>query len=251
MGGDDQFFTEAEAGSLSTPEYDYSTQIKNPKDLGMSADGTITALERDFKGLAAYIKVLLGGGGPAQKGPGGKDRPLGNKYFLQTGAKCKDSATQKDVDRSIYINNVPTGALSLSVDDEMGTGGGAQGLVPGILEKMTDLNPMNMFQAFTEGTDPVCRRVTMETIDESNMKSYKGAYLTETDLKKMNPCWFEKENGQRKNPVTGKVCTIRDGFTTEKKSIADMPDDTLIKIYYTSIGLLLLYMFTRILIKKN
>ena len=249
--GDDQFFKEAEAGSLTTPDYDYSSQIKNPKDLGMSASGSISALERDFKGLAAYIKVLLGGGGPAQKGPGGEYRPLGNKYFLQTGAKCKDRDTQKDVNRSIYINNVPTGALSLSVDDEMGTGGGAKGLVPGILEKMATLNPMDMFQAFTASSDPSCVWVTMETIDESNMKTYKGAYLTETDLRKMNPCWFKEENGQRKNPVTGRICTIRDGFTTEKKSIADMPDDTLIKIYYTSIGLLLLYMFTKILMKKN
>ena len=69
-------------------------------------------------------------------------------------------------------------------------------------------------------------------------------------IKKMSPCWFKKKDGVQKNPVTGKTCTLRQGFTTEKKSIADMPDDTLIKIYYTSIGLLLLYMFTRILTKK-
>ena len=80
---DEEFFKEAEEGGLTTPEYDYSSQIKNPGEMGMSASGSISALERDFKGLASYIKVLLGGGGPAQKGPGGEYRPLGDKYFLQ------------------------------------------------------------------------------------------------------------------------------------------------------------------------
>ena len=77
------FFENAEAGSLTTPEYDYSSQIKTPKEMGMSAKGDVTTLENDFKGLASYIKVLLGGGGPAQTGPGGQYRPLGNKYFYK------------------------------------------------------------------------------------------------------------------------------------------------------------------------
>ena len=59
----------------------------------------------------------------------------------------------------------------------MGSGGGAQGLVPGILEKLADLNPMDMFQAFTSGSDPKCRYVTMETIDDNNISSYKGRIL--------------------------------------------------------------------------
>jgi hypothetical protein len=246
------FFENAEAGSLTTPEYDYSNQIKTPAEMGMSAKGDITTMESDFKGLASYIKVLLGGGGDAQKGDGmAKYRPLGNKYFLQTGAKCKD-VNGKDVERSIYINNRPTGESAFSVDDEMGGGGGGKGIVPGILEKLGDLNPMNMFQAFTEGTDPKCRAVNMEVINSDNIVSYENKYIIDAELKKMSPCWFKKNaNNQKVNPVTGDICTIKDGFTTEKNSIADMPDDILIKIYYTSIGLLLLYMFTRILIKKN
>jgi len=246
------FFENAEAGSLTTPDYDYSSQIKTPAEMGMSAKGDVTTLERDFKGLASYIKVLLGGGGPAQKGPGGEYRPLGNKYFLQTGAKCKD-VNGKDVERSIYINNRPTGESAFSADDEMGGGGGGgKGIVPGILEKLGDLNPMNMFQAFTEGTDPKCRAVNMEVINSDNIVSYENKYIIDAELKKMSPCWFKKNaTNQKVNPLTGAICTITDGFTTEKKSIADMPDDILIKIYYTSIGLLLLYMFTRILIKKN
>lgn len=247
--GDKQFFEDAKAGSLLGPDYNYTNQIKTPGEMGMSAAGNITALERDFKGLGAYAKVLLGGGGPAQFE---EYRALGNKFFLSTGAKCKNIKDDADVDRSIYINNVPTGTFSLSVDNEMDSGksSGMKGLVPGILEKLTELNPMDIFQAFVSGTNPKCQWVTLETIDENNISSRKGAFIANADIQKMNACWFPKKNGVRKNPVTGTTCTVREGLNEEKKSIADMPDNTIIKIYYTSIGLLLLYMFTRILTKK-
>jgi len=243
----DDFFKEAGSGGLLGPDYDYTKQIKTPGDMGLSAAGNISALERDFKGLGAYAKVLLGGGGPAQFN---ETRALGNKFFLSTGATCTD-VEGEEVDRSIYINNVPSGTFSLSVDNNMGGGGGMKGLVPGILEKLAEMNPMNMFQAFVSGSDPKCQHVVMETIDENNISSEQGAWITNTDLSKMDACWFPNINGVRKNPVTDGICSVRESFTEEKKSIADMPDDTLVKIYYTSIGLLLLYMFTRILIKKG
>ena len=49
MSGDD-FFKKAGSGELLGPEYDYTKQIKTPGDMGMSADGNIPALEKDFKG---------------------------------------------------------------------------------------------------------------------------------------------------------------------------------------------------------
>lgn len=248
MGEDEDFFEKAGSGSLLGPEYDYTKQIKTPGDMGMSAAGNIPTLENDFKGLGAYAKVLLGGGGPGQFD---ENRALGNKFFLPTGATCEDEETGDDVERSIYINNVPTGTFSLNVDNDMGGGGGMKGLVPGILEKLVSMNPMNIFQAFVSGTDPKCRHVVLETIDKNNILSSEGAYITNTDINKMDACWFPNVNGVRKNPITEKTCSVREPFTEEKKSIADMPDDTLVKIYYTSIGLLLLYMFTRILTKKK
>jgi hypothetical protein len=245
---DEDFFEKAGSGGLLGPEYDYTKQIKTPGDMGMSAAGNISALEKDFKGLGAYAKVLLGGGGPAQFDA---NKALGNKFFLPTGATCKDIETDNDVERSIYINNVPTGTFSLTVDNNMGDSGGMKGLVPGILEKLVSMNPMNIFQAFVAGSDPKCQHVVLETIDNNNISSNEGAYITTTDLEKMDACWFPIVNGVRKNPVTEKTCTVRESFTEKKKSIADMPDDTLVKIYYTSIGLLLLYMFTRVLTKKH
>ena len=48
---------------------------------------------------------LLGGGASKVNGP------MGNKFFLKTGAKCKDTQSGKKVDRFMYVNNVPDGQI--------------------------------------------------------------------------------------------------------------------------------------------
>lgn len=243
------FFDKAKSGSLMGPKYDYVKQIKTPGDMGMSADGSIGALESDFKGLASYAKVLIGGGGPAQFN---ESAALGNKFFLQTGAKCKDTKTNKDVTRSIYINNVPDGGIGLPISNSMSSqGGGMKGLVPGILGKLVDLNPMEMFNAFMAGTDPECQWITMDVTnpDNSELTEKKGAFVINADISEMNPCWFSLVNGERKNPMTNGVCTISEGFS-KKTSIANMPDDNVNKIYYVSLSLLLLFIFAKVLTKN-
>ena len=39
----------------------------------------------------------------AQKNP---NKPLGDKFFLQTGATCNDTESGETVTRSLYVNNV-------------------------------------------------------------------------------------------------------------------------------------------------
>ena len=93
---------------LLGPNYAYYNQIKNPAELGMSTKGD--AISNNLAGLVAYTEVLVTGEGNASK-PGG---PLGDKFFLKTGAKCKDKETGEQVTRSLYFNNVPDGSIPLT-----------------------------------------------------------------------------------------------------------------------------------------
>jgi hypothetical protein len=185
--------------SLLGPQYSYYKQINTPKEMGMSSDGTTEAIENDVNGLINYVRLLIEGGGPASKVPG----PLGNKYFLKTAASCTDKASGELVTRSLYFNNVPDGSipfLSEALGEDFTTW---EGLLPGVLEDIEKINPLGIFQAFVEGKNPDCRAITMQVRDISNNNSNQTAYVTDNDIKGMDPCWFS----DHKNPVTGESRT--------------------------------------------
>ena len=230
---------------LLGPDYSYYSQIKSPGQMGMSAKGDNKTLEHNIAGLVGYIQVLVSGGGEASKVKG----PLGDKFFLTTGAKCKDKKTGNQVTRSVYINNVPDGSIPF-ISSGLGAGDFTQfeGLVPGVMSNLSVINPMQLFQAFMSGTNPECQSVKMETIDVHNKVSTQTAFVTTTDLNGMNPCWFL----DKKNPVTKAKCS--ESFATlsgEKVDYSKMPDDVLVKIYYSSLGLLGLYIFMKMFEKKK
>ena len=96
---------------LLGPTYPYYKNVKMPDDIGMSSKGSLSATAKDVEGLIAYVELLVSGGGKASS----TGKPLGNKFFLKTGAKCVDKETEEQVDRYIYVNNVPTGNIHLLV----------------------------------------------------------------------------------------------------------------------------------------
>ena len=96
--------------------YPYYKNIKAPSQLGMGDKGTIQQMTKDIDGLVQYVELLVTGKSEASATGG----PLGNKFFLQTGAKCSakdkcsdpnDDSSCKEVDRYIYVNNVPDGDI--------------------------------------------------------------------------------------------------------------------------------------------
>ena len=215
---------------LLGPDYKYWKQIKDPHKLGMSSKGSISQLAKDVEGLINYVELLVTGGGNASVTGG----PLGNKFFLKTGATCKDKKTNNVVDRYVYINNVPDGSIPF-ISSAMGTNfGDFKGLIPGTLSNMSALNPMLIFQAFMAGTQPECQEITLETIDSSNNSSTETQYVTTIDLKNMNACSFL--NG--KNPVTGAPCREAFSNINDKSKI---PNDILVQAFYASLGGLGLY----------
>ena len=212
-----------------------------PSEMDMSSEGSISTLVNNVDGLINYVEVLVAGGGNASK----VDGPLGDKFFLKTGAKCKDKNTGEMVTRSLYINNVPDGSIPFI---SSGLGGvnftELEGIIPGTLSNMAHINPLKLFQAFMTGSNPECQAITMETIDVNDVRGAETSFVTTADIKSMSPCWFQDKT----NPVTGAGC--REAFGNMYNT-ATMPDNTLIKIYYSALGLLGLYILLKIFTKKN
>lgn len=232
---------------LLGPSYDYNKQIKTPQELGMSSKGSISALTRDISGLVGYVEVLVTGKSKASK----TGQPLGNKFFLKTGAKCTDKETKEKVNRSIYVNNVPDGSIpfiSSAMDVNFSE---FKGLVPGTLSNVSRINPMQMLQSFMTGTNPECQSITLETIDVNNVKGKETQFLTTVDIKNMSPCWFSNKI----NPITNERC--RETFSTlsdihpQELSSMHMPPDLISKLYIGTLGVFGVYLLLKLLQERK
>jgi len=249
---------------LLGPDYNYSANIKSPPELDMSSDGNFDALTYDIRGLLAYIKVLITGEGRASR----TGQPLGTKFFLPTEVKCKDKKTKRKVVRSIYINNVPDGSIPFVTS----TGGGLvfddfRGLVPGLMSNLAQINPLQILQAFTSGDNPTCQAITMETIDSNNVHGTATAYVTNSDIQMMNKGWFpngvkpdasdpdDKDKDNEEEDDEGfKSIQAESSLINEKGTAINyskMPNDFIIKLYYTSLGLIGLYIFLKMMLRQR
>ncbi len=225
--------------SLLGPNYPYYKNIKPPNEIGMSDKGTLQALGNDINGLIQYVEVLVSGKSNASRTGG----PLGNKFFLQTGQKCRDVATNQQVDRFIYINNVPQGNIPI-ISQGLGVNFTSfKGLIPGTMSNLNVLNPFAIMQSFLSGSVPDCQKITMETIDVNNNKSSETHYVTLVDIQNIDPCSFPN----RKNPKTNQNCTetfqnIGDG--------PSLPDDFISQLYFAGLGGIAVYIIYK-LMEKN
>jgi hypothetical protein len=221
---------------LLGPDYPYYKNIKTPKEIGMSSNGTLTALGKDIDGLIQYVELLVSGNSKASA----TGKPLGNKFFLQTGAKCVDTKTKKQQDRYIYVNNVPVGNVPF-ISSGMGVNfSDFKGIIPGMMGNLNALNPFAIMQAFMSGTTPDCQKITMQTIDVNNNKSTETHFVTLVDIQNMDPCIFTNKT----NPITKEKC--REAFTTSANISPKLPDDAIDQIYFASlagVGIYILYKF--------
>lgn len=141
---------ESEIDSVLGPTYNYAAHIPSPGDLGVSTDGSVDTTMNDIAAGMEYVKYLV-------TGPN-----LGNKYFLNTGAQC----TKPDgghTDRFKYIDNsadqpkfssgVQSGFSKFASDS-------LEGILPGIMVSMEDLNPVPLFKSLVRDAFPPCAQVT-------------------------------------------------------------------------------------------
>jgi hypothetical protein len=217
---------------LLGPDYDYVSFIKTPDDLGIGPEGSISQLVRNVGGLINYVELLSTGDGKASTIGG----PLGDSFFLPTGAKCKDVDTGNLVTRSIWVNNIPNGKIPFITTALNGAKFTAfEGLVPGVLGNLAGIHPMQMFQAFTSGSNPDCKLVNKDTRNENNVLGKGSGYLTLEDIQIMGT----------------------DGFTTmsdmnnKEEDKSNMPHNDMVKLYYSALGLLGLYIFIMLFKRKQ
>jgi hypothetical protein len=232
---------------LLGPDYPYYKYIRSPDQIGMSSDGSLSALGNDIAGLISYTELLVEGTGAASA----TGQPLGNKFFLQTGAKCTDTATKQDADRYIYIDNVPVGNIPF-VSSGMGVNFNQfTGLIPGAMSDLNYFNPFTIMQAFLSGGKPDCQELTMETIDVNNAKSTESHFVSLVDIGNMDPCVFTL-NG-KVNPVTNVGC--KEAFSNiknnKKKKNDDIPNDIFVKGYFTTLSILAIYILYCMMIKMK
>jgi hypothetical protein len=164
--------------------YQYSKNIKEPGAIGISDEGTMRAFGNDISSLMSYVSVLVTGDSKASV----TGQPLGNKFFVKTAGKCKDTHSGNIVPRSFYINNVPMGS--------------ERGLLPGIMDNLSSMDPGALIGAFSESKTPDCQSITMQTIDIYNKKSQETNFVTLSDIKELSPCSF----GNGINPITNVKC---------------------------------------------
>lgn len=235
---------------LLGPTYPYYKNIKTPTEIGMSDKGTIQQMSKDINGLINYVELLVSGNSKASATGG----PLGNKFFLKTGAKCaavdncsnkNDPSTCQQVDRYIYVDNVPDGNIPF-ISSGLGVNFSEfKGLIPGAMGNLNVLNPFAIMRAFLSGSTPPCQQITMQTINSSNVKSSETHYVTLSDISNMDPCSFS--NG--KNPVNGKQC--RETFQVSSEPEVLMPSDPLAQAYFTSLGVIGLFILYRLMEKSS
>ena len=238
---------------LLGPTYPYYSNIKTPSEIGMSDKGNIATMGKDIDGLVQYVSLLVSGNSKASATGG----PLGNKFFLQTGAKCKDVSSEKEQeqDRYIYVNNVPEGNIPF-ISQGMGVNFSEfRGLIPGTMGNLNVLNPYAIMGSFMAGSTPDCQELTMETIDNNNNKSSETHFVTLVDIQNMDPCIFPN----KKNPITGSRCretfqSMADTSATFARvspptSLLLLPQDTWIQVYLFSLMVVIIYIFYKKLLK--
>lgn len=165
------------------PDYNYTKFIKNPQELGINSKGSLPTLANNIKGMKAYIDMLLVGKSSANKL--GKDVILGSKYFMETGTKCVDYMTGKEVDRNLYISNTPSGVIPGLTDMTGFKASEFKGLVPGMVQNINAINPMKLFRVFQMSLKPKCAKVSLPVIDENHKQGKKSGYVPLLELEEL------------------------------------------------------------------
>jgi len=238
---------------LLGPTYPYYKKIKTPSEIGMSDKGTIQQMGKNITGLIEYVNLLATGSKDSASTTGG---PLGNKFFLQTAAKCaaidkcsdkNDPSTCEQVDRFIYVDNLPSGNIPF-ISGGLGVNFSEfKGLIPGAMGNLNVLNPFAIMRSFLAGSTPPCQELTMETIDINNNRSPGTHYVTLADIGNIDSCTFSN----KKNPITGQKC--REAFESGVSANAAvvMPEDPLTQVYFASLAILGIYILNGFMTKSR
>jgi len=260
--------------ALEGPEYSYIKAMATPGDLGAGIkSGDVNA---DLNAINDYVNVLISGKGPARKGD--SDQPIGDRYFLNTGAKCKGVTIEGNcvneksgcppiaegdaarVPRFTIIDNIPSGKSSIFPTKLSSTGtafDSFEGILPGIVYDIVQFDPAAMFSAFLLPPYPQCAEVDVQVNTgegvsggvDYNFESVKRHVIL-SDIQKQDPCIFT----DKVNPVTKERC--KEGFknlteTQQPPTKAIIPNDPSVRIYLILLSLLGSYLLFKMLFRPK
>jgi hypothetical protein len=152
-----------DTGGLLGPKYDYGEEQAAPSDLGIRRNDTFASVERAVAGVNYYVDSIgFGHATGLAKDNNLRQKPLGIRYFMKTGAKCSNGADMYE-----YIDTIPKG-LPGRVGNEIQRTLGVpfQGLAPGIMEDaLKALNPMPLFKSAMGTGYARCKQVALPVGD--------------------------------------------------------------------------------------
>ena len=124
------------------PSYSYPNNIPSPRDMRFTKADTVSKLAHNVGGIRKYIEILASH--PA----------YGNNFFLKTG-KCDPETSEPQCqgkDRYLFVRNIPSGKIPCIGDPGISFDGGigARGIIPGIMEDVIEINPLELPKALTK-----------------------------------------------------------------------------------------------------
>jgi hypothetical protein len=138
------------------PEYSYADNIPLPGEVGVRRESSFGAILDAVSGINFYVDTIAFG--EPSFFNRNDTRPMGIRYFLNTGMRCDNGASMSE-----YFDGVTKGnLLGDRVAKGLASAGlpGLRGLAPGMLENARDaLDPRPLLAAVTATGYPVCQQV--------------------------------------------------------------------------------------------
>lgn len=129
------------------PSYDYASRIPGPGAKGVGSGGSFGQLFTNINAIRDYMKIMISG-----------DPPLGNAFYVNTGASCvaPNGSTQT---RYNYINNISSGkaVIPSGMKDMSFISSNVNGLIPGVAGDIVGLDPRYLFTALAAEGTPACQ----------------------------------------------------------------------------------------------
>lgn len=207
--------------------YKYFKFIKTPDQLGLSPNGSLSSIGTNVNGLISYVRLLVEGTGdannsrPVLNNSGNPELlPLGDRYFINTKAKCTDLKTKKQVTRSIYIDNVPDGSIPF-ITQGLGDAkfSSIRGLIPGMLSNISHISPSKIFTSLMNGQYPYCLEVNRTTINENGEHGNETRYLIRDDIETLNNNNIDKKSKEEYLKEFDRLRSgIKEGFSSSSKT---------------------------------
>ncbi len=165
------------------PSYSYADELSTPSELGIGPDGSADGIVKAVAGVNYYMDAIgFGESTMLAKAQGWDQRPLGIRYFTDTGMTCSNGEKMYE-----YVDTTPPGMPGrVGAEIKKTLGVDMRGLGPGILsDAVGALDPRPMLKAVTGSVYSACKRVTLPVGDLKGQLTSPhpggGAWIKESD----------------------------------------------------------------------